>query len=174
YPASFFSPFLGIAGYMLPPEIIDTMAHLRGMIGAARESDETNPERKSSSSQFYFVTGKTFLPRQIDSIAEDRTGDMLDALYDVYDSAQQQGTFEGTFQDYTKEASFSDFEYTEKQKQAYQEEGGALYLDGRYTLFGRVLKGMEAIEKIERTATNPQDMPLKAIYIQEVIILPQP
>ncbi|MEO1415634.1 MAG: peptidylprolyl isomerase [Bacteroidota bacterium] len=162
------------AGYALPAEIIDTMAHLKGMIGAAREVDEINPERKSSSSQFYFVTGEIFSSRQIDSISEDRTGILLDSLYDSYDTAQSKGAFEGSFQAYKEMVQFQDFEYTEKQQQAYMNQGGALYLDGRYTLFGRVLKGMEAIESIERTATNRQDMPLKAIYIQEVSVLTQP
>ena len=162
------------AGYALPAEIIDTMAHLKGMIGAAREGDEINPERKSSSSQFYFVTGEIFSPQQIDSIAEDRTGILLDSLYDRYDSAQHRGEFEGSFQAYKESIQFQDFEYTEKQRAAYMDQGGALYLDGRYTLFGRVIKGMDAIESIERTATNRQDMPLKAIYIQEVSVLTQP
>ncbi|MEO1589396.1 MAG: peptidylprolyl isomerase, partial [Bacteroidota bacterium] len=75
---------------------------------------------------------------------------------------------------YKESIQFQDFEYTEKQRAAYMDQGGALYLDGRYTLFGRVIKGMDAIESIERTATNRQDMPLKAIYIQEVSVLTQP
>ena len=37
--------------------------HHRGAIAAARQGDAVNPERKSSGSQFYIVTGKKFSPR---------------------------------------------------------------------------------------------------------------
>ena len=44
----------------LPAEIIFPQAfHKRGALAAARESDEENPEMKSSSSQFYIVWGTT-------------------------------------------------------------------------------------------------------------------
>lgn len=38
--------------------------------------------------------------------------------------------------------------YTETQKQAYTTEGGTPHLDGGYTVFGRVISGMEVLEKI--------------------------
>lgn len=43
----------------LPPEImVDRFIHERGALAAARQADEVNPERLSSSTQFYIVTGK--------------------------------------------------------------------------------------------------------------------
>ncbi len=42
--------------------------HHRGALAAAREGDATNPERKSSGSQFYIVTGKKFSPAQLDQM----------------------------------------------------------------------------------------------------------
>ena len=43
--------------------------HHRGaLFAAAREGDATNPERKSSGSQFYIVTGKKFSPAQLDQM----------------------------------------------------------------------------------------------------------
>lgn len=44
------------AGYLIPAEIVyPALAHTRGALAAARTSDEVNPERKSSGSQFYIV-----------------------------------------------------------------------------------------------------------------------
>ncbi len=45
------------AGYKLDAEILPNHFHKRGAIAAAREGDATNPERKSSGSQFYIVVG---------------------------------------------------------------------------------------------------------------------
>lgn len=38
----------------------ELFVHTRGMLAAARQADEANPERKSSASQFYIVTGKYY------------------------------------------------------------------------------------------------------------------
>ena len=46
----------GGPGYEIPAEIIDTMHHRYGAVGAARQADEYNPERKSNGSQFYIVS----------------------------------------------------------------------------------------------------------------------
>jgi peptidyl-prolyl cis-trans isomerase B (cyclophilin B) len=43
----------GGPGYDLPAEISPTEKHVRGTVAMARKSDEVNPERKSSGSQFY-------------------------------------------------------------------------------------------------------------------------
>lgn len=45
-----------IPAELLPKQFI----HERGMIAAARQGDEVNPEKHSSASQFYIVTGKYF------------------------------------------------------------------------------------------------------------------
>lgn len=46
----------GGPGYEIPAEIIDTMHHRYGAVGAARQADFYNPERKSNGSQFYIVS----------------------------------------------------------------------------------------------------------------------
>ena len=51
----------GGPGYTLPAEIhFPAHIHSRGALAAARQGDQVNPERRSSGSQFYIVTGKTF------------------------------------------------------------------------------------------------------------------
>ena len=49
----------GGPGYTIPAEIcLPALFHKRGAVAAARESDEVNPERASSGSQFYIVWGR--------------------------------------------------------------------------------------------------------------------
>ena len=46
--------------YTIPAEFIDTIFHKKGVIAAAREGDDVNPEMRSAASQFYIVQGKVF------------------------------------------------------------------------------------------------------------------
>lgn len=47
-----------------------------------------------------------------------------------------------------------DRRYTPTQRKAYMENGGTPFLDGEYTVFGQVVKGLEVIDKIAETETN--------------------
>ncbi len=51
----------GGPGYTLDAEIVyPGHFHKRGALAAARQGDQVNPERRSSGSQFYIVTGKAY------------------------------------------------------------------------------------------------------------------
>ena len=52
-----------------------------------------------------------------------------------------------------------------------QQKGGAYYLDGDYTIFGRVINGMTTVDKIAAQPRDNSDWPLKNIYIKHVEIL---
>lgn len=54
--------------YTVPAEFRADLFHKKGVIAAARESDEVNPEKRSSGSQFYIVQGKTFTDGGLDSL----------------------------------------------------------------------------------------------------------
>ncbi|MDR1624076.1 MAG: peptidylprolyl isomerase [Tannerellaceae bacterium] len=59
----------GDLNYTIPSEIIyPAYFHKRGMLCAARTPDENNPERASSATQFYIVTGKFFTEMELDKI----------------------------------------------------------------------------------------------------------
>ncbi|MFN3822076.1 MAG: peptidylprolyl isomerase [bacterium] len=54
--------------------------------------------------------------------------------------------------------------------------GRAPHLDGQYTVFGRVIKGWEVVERIGKTKRdpmNPRDRSLPAVVIQRVRIVPK-
>ena len=54
------------------------------------------------------------------------------------------------------------------QKQVYKTVGGAPFLDGNYTVFGEVTKGMEVVEKIVNQKRDKNDRPLEDQRIKSV------
>lgn len=56
----------------IPAEFCDSLFHKKGVLAAAREADEVNPNRESSGSQFYLVQGKVFTDDQLDQLEERR------------------------------------------------------------------------------------------------------
>ena len=60
--------------------------------------------------------------------------------------------------------------YTPAQRKAYLEHGGYPPLDNEYTVFGRVVSGLEVIDKIAVTKTNRADRPLENISMKIISI----
>ena len=58
----------GGPGYTIPAEFRPTLFHKKGVLAAARQGDNVNPEKKSGAGQFYIVQGRTFTDQQLDSI----------------------------------------------------------------------------------------------------------
>lgn len=52
-----------------------------------------------------------------------------------------------------------------------QKKGGAHFLDGDYTVFGKVIKGMDVVDKIAAVETDDGDWPTKNVYIRTVEII---
>lgn len=123
----------GGPGYTLPAEIIAGLVHTRGALAAARQSDQVNPERRSSGSQFYIVQGK---PYQADELAQ------------VAERGARMGT---------------PVTYTAEQIADYARSGGAPHLDGAYTIFGEVVQGMEVIDAISQETCDGRDRPIRDI-----------
>lgn len=58
--------------YTIPAEINDSLFHKKGALCAARESDDVNPLKASSGSQFYLVQGKVFNDDQLNTLEQKR------------------------------------------------------------------------------------------------------
>jgi len=61
---------IGKLNYTVPAEFIPEYFHKKGALAAARFGDAVNPEKRSSSSQFYIVQGRTFTNEELDRIEE--------------------------------------------------------------------------------------------------------
>lgn len=53
---------------------------------------------------------------------------------------------------------------------AYKENGGTPWLDGRHTVFGHVVDGMDVVESMEDVPTNSADKPDEDIVIESIEI----
>lgn len=121
----------------IPAEILyPEIYHRRGVLAAAREGDDVNPERRSSRTQFYIVWGRTF-----DDAALNATEERL---------RQQLG---------------DKFSYPDAIREVYCTEGGTPHLDGAYTVFGHVVEGMDVVDAIQRTPTDSLDRPVEDVRI---------
>jgi cyclophilin family peptidyl-prolyl cis-trans isomerase len=55
-------------GYTIPAEFRPSLFHRKGVLAAARMSDDVNPSKASSANQFYIVQGKVFTDAGLDSV----------------------------------------------------------------------------------------------------------
>lgn len=62
------------------------------------------------------------------------------------------------------------FHYTPEQRAAYLAMGGTPQLDREYTVYGRVIKGLDVIDKIAATETGSGDRPKKDVKMKMVVI----
>ncbi len=59
--------------------------------------------------------------------------------------------------------------YSDEDKQMYKELGGTPFLDGQYTVFGKVIKGIDVVDEIAKVKTTPRDRPLEDVKILKII-----
>ena len=164
--------------------------HKRGALAAARQGDQVNPEKKSSGSQFYIVTGKTYNDAQLDQMDRQRAMMQQKAIFDrlvaeqrdtimamrrVRDQAGLQTLQEKLIERTEAEAAtLAPDTLTPRQREAYRTEGGTPHLDGAYTVFGEVISGMDVVDRIQKAETDANDRPVDDIRITSMeIVEPQ-
>lgn len=171
----------GDVGYTIPAEFNPKFFHKKGVLAAARQGDDVNPEKASSGCQFYIVTGRKFTEPQLlgmeNKINEQREEVIFDSLahqhmkeiYKMRKAGDNAGLLELQDSLEAEARALADkeekFRFTPEQIKAYSTVGGAPHLDGSYTVFGEVVEGMDVVEKIETAKTNRADRPLTNVRI---------
>ena len=177
----------GDPGYTIEAEFVyPQYFHKRGALAAARTGDQVNPERRSSGSQFYIVTGKIYSSDELKMMTKrladvkkqdifrrlvTENGAKIQALQQAGDSAGLQALQNELIQQTEAEAEGSSFAFTDEQIDAYTTVGGTPHLDGQYTVFGEVISGMDVVDKIQNTTTGRMDRPTVDIKIVKATIL---
>lgn len=62
--------------------------------------------------------------------------------------------------------------FTPEMREVYMREGGTPHLDGTYTVYGRVLEGMDVVDKIQQVETDGNDRPIDDVRIISATVLP--
>lgn len=178
----------GGPGYTIPAEFVyPKYFHKRGALSAARQADQVNPERKSSGSQFYIVTGKTYnkyelqdlekqlRQRQGQGVFDRLVAQNMDSIMNMQMAGDNDGIMKLQEELNAKTNQIlkeqGPFKFTEEQVDAYMSEGGTPFLDNDYTVFGEVIDGMKAVYKIEQAGTDMNDRPRKDIRIISMEII---
>jgi cyclophilin family peptidyl-prolyl cis-trans isomerase len=181
----------GGPAYTIPFEYVPEYFHKRGAVGMGRENDDVNPGLASSGSQFYICQGKIFDDNGLEAVikkVEKRnkkyillklltmTGNKkLLADYRHYDEVKDtlaKQKIEDEYKD-AVEAEFKKLKpwvLTDRQKEIYKTLGGIPHLDGYYTVFGEVIKGMEVVDKIAAVRTDSLDRPLDDIPMKVSVV----
>lgn len=179
----------GDLGYTVPAEFnYPTYFHKKGALCAARTGDEVNPERASSASQFYIVTGKVYkdgelnqMEKQLEmqlkqSIFNRLQTENRDKIMELYRSGQKQelSILRDTLIGKTEleaEKRKDEAKLSPEVKEVYKTIGGVPFLDNQYTVFGEVIEGIETVDAIQKAKTNKQDRPTENIVIESIEIL---
>ena len=179
---------LGTGGpdYTLEAEIHPALFHKRGALAAARQGDEVNPERRSSGSQFYIVWGQVYNDGQLrqmgkqlemqrlqsifQTLAADHRAEILQLRRDRNRTGLQELQDRLVAEAETKAKTLGPV-LTEAQMEAYSSVGGTPHLDGQYTVFGEVVKGLDIVDRIQQVETFSGDRPKADVVVVKATVL---
>ena len=176
----------GGPGYNVPAEIVyPQLFHKRGALAAARQSDEVNPERESSGSQFYLVYGKVYTPQELKQMEKQMSMQQEQSIFNKLVQKNRSQILE--LRKARNQAGLQELQdqliaetkkqmkelpapkFTPEQQETYTTVGGTPFLDNQYTVFGEVESGMEVVAEIQQCATLSADRPKEDISMTMTI-----
>ncbi len=177
--------------YTVPAEFLpEKFVHIKGMLAAAREGDDVNPTKASSAAQFYIVQGKQKTLGQLmameNKINAERKKKAIenyilfpgnekwyyqaDALMRAKDANGLKALHQQVYAEMqAKGEAPTLFRYSQEQKKLYMTIGGTPHLDGAYTVYGRITKGLDVLDKI---AASPVvgSRPIEKVFMKIEIL----
>ncbi len=172
----------GGPGYTIDAEFNPKFFHKKGALSAARLGDDMNPQKASSGSQFFIVQGAKQNEWQL-KIDQEKYGRALQQFFQKGENKPYYDSMNTFFRN-RDQKGYEKFiarlkPVVEKQLgvsvekeinpeivEAYTTMGGAPHLDGQYTVFGQVIKGLEIIDTIASQPKGDFDRPLEDIRMQ--------
>ena len=167
----------------LPAEFVPSLFHHKGALAAARTN---NPEKKSSSCQFYIVQGKVYDKDELtidqnklnQTFAKLLQEGKIDSIRNQLIELQKEKKFDemndliANSCDYLEEVSGEKLrkEMSPERLEAYTTIGGTPHLDDEYTVFGKVIEGLEVIDKIAAVETKRGDAPAENVHMTMEVI----
>lgn len=179
----------GDLGYTVPAEFnYPKYFHKKGALCAARTGDEVNPERASSASQFYIVTGKKYSEAELNQMEKQLENRLKQSIFarlqaenkpkimEYYRSGNKEelAILRDTLIGKTElevEKRKDETKLPKELREIYKTEGGVPFLDNQYTVYGEVVKGIEVVEAIQNVKTNKQDRPTENVVITSVELI---
>lgn len=179
----------GDLGYTVPAEFnYPKYFHKKGALCAARTGDEVNPERASSASQFYIVTGKKYSEAELNQMEKQLENRLKQSIFarlqtenkpkimEYYRSGNKEelAILRDTMIGKTEleaEKRKDETKLPKELREIYKTEGGVPFLDNQYTVYGEVVKGIEVVEAIQNVKTNKQDRPTENVVITSVELI---
>jgi peptidyl-prolyl cis-trans isomerase B (cyclophilin B) len=169
----------GGPGYTIDAEFNPRFFHEKGALSAARLSDQVNPAKASSGSQFYIVQGKTLTENEV-KIDQQKFGTGLQQFFQNPENRPYYDTIGKLYQAGDQKAYEAyimrlkpvvesqlgikvEKDVTPELVKAYTTVGGTPTLDGQYTVFGKVVKGLEVIDKIAEQPRDQADRPIEDV-----------
>ena len=163
----------------IPAEILDGFYHTKGALAAARQPDQANPKKLSSSCQFYIVHGSSWevmsvnmglLNSKLSELLRDpEYADLLSQFQELSAKKDSKGMNDLAIKNrkLIEEKFGIDLTMDPKTKnnEVYKESGGSPHLDGDYTVFGKVVEGFDVIDKIAEQKTADRSKPIEDIFL---------
>jgi len=163
--------------YTIPAEFNENLFHRKGEIAAARMGDDVNPDKESSGCQFYIVHGKVYKEEELTLdinalyggvkrlLQEDEYSDMRQKFVDAQNDPEETQKLAISLSEVCEEKYGIQIRknISEDVLKAYTTVGGVPHLDGAYTVFGRIVEGLDIIDKIAAVNTGPADKPVEDV-----------